>query len=97
MIRIETPGPAMHEVDIYRLHEGKTVADLNRWRKQEGVGSVPAEAWAVHSTAMISAGWCGCGKSSCRGVTSCTVKCLSPSTNPELTHADAGMVREFED
>ena len=33
VIRIETPGPTMHEVDIYRLHEGSTVEDLKRWRK----------------------------------------------------------------
>jgi hypothetical protein len=26
VIRIETPGPNMHEVDIYRLYEGRTVA-----------------------------------------------------------------------
>jgi hypothetical protein len=33
VIRVETPGPSMHEVDIFRLHEGRTVADLNGWRK----------------------------------------------------------------
>jgi len=26
---------AMHEVDIFRLHEGSTVEDLKRWRKRE--------------------------------------------------------------
>jgi Sulfocyanin (SoxE) domain len=44
VIRIETPGPSMHEVDIYRLHEGRTVADLNAWRKQQGHGAAPAHA-----------------------------------------------------
>ena len=28
VIRIETPGPSMHEVDFYRLHGGKSVAGL---------------------------------------------------------------------
>ena len=28
VLRIETPGPSMHEMDIFRLHPGKTVADL---------------------------------------------------------------------
>jgi hypothetical protein len=44
VIRIETPGPSMHEVDIYRLHQGRTVADLNAWRKQQGHGAAPAQA-----------------------------------------------------
>jgi len=42
--RIETPGPSMLEVDIYRLLQGRTVADLNAWRKQQGHGAVPAQA-----------------------------------------------------
>src|SRR5213080_857094 len=31
VIRVETPGPSMHEVDIYRMHDGKTAADLKSW------------------------------------------------------------------
>jgi hypothetical protein len=78
VIRVETPGPTMHEVDIYRLHDGKTVADLRRWRKEHENGPVPRlrKPWAVRSTVMISRGWCGCEGSSSRGVTCCTVKCL---------------------
>ena len=41
VIRIETPGPTMHEVDIYRLHEGSTVDDLKRWRKEHEDGPRP--------------------------------------------------------
>jgi hypothetical protein len=44
VIRVETPGPAMHEVDIFRLHEGSTVEDLKRWRKEKENGPSPAEA-----------------------------------------------------
>ena len=44
VIRVETPGPSMHEIHIYRLHEGKTVADLQTWRKQHEHGPAPAEA-----------------------------------------------------
>jgi hypothetical protein len=44
VIRIETPGRSMHEVDIYRLYEGRTVADLNARRKQQGHGTAPAQA-----------------------------------------------------
>src|SRR6478735_4448716 len=35
VIRVETPGPSMHEVDIFHLRGNAAVADLNRWRKRE--------------------------------------------------------------
>jgi hypothetical protein len=81
VIRIETPGPSMHEVDIYRLHEGKTAADLNSWRKQQGHAARLRKPWAARSTAMMSTGWCGCERTLPRGVTYCTVKCQSQAPN----------------
>ena len=44
VIRAENVGPTMHEMDIFRLHDGKTLADVNRWRKHPGDGSAPADA-----------------------------------------------------
>jgi hypothetical protein len=41
VIRVETPGPAMHEVDSYGLHQGQTVEDLKRWRKEQKKGAPP--------------------------------------------------------
>ena len=38
VIRVETPGPSMHEMDLFRLHEGKTVTDVTRWRKDDSRG-----------------------------------------------------------
>ena len=32
-IRVETPGPSMHEMDLFRLHQDTTVEDVRRWRK----------------------------------------------------------------
>ncbi len=55
VIRVETPGPSMHEVDIFRLRGDSTVADVNRWRKREDAG-LPSRApdrrtpWADCST-----------------------------------------------
>jgi hypothetical protein len=43
VIRIETPGPSMHEADIYRLPEGATVEDVKRWYR-EGSAGAPARA-----------------------------------------------------
>jgi hypothetical protein len=94
VIRIETPGPAMHEVDIYHLHEGRTVADLNRWRKEEGHGPAPAEALggALDSHDISRVVWLRKTFTPGRYV----LHCEMPVTNTKLTHADVGMVREIE-
>ncbi len=94
VIRIETPGPTMHEVDIFRLHKGRTVADLNRWRKQQGHGPSPADALggALDSHDVSRVVWLRKEFSSGRYV----LHCEMPITNTELTHADVGMVREIE-
>jgi len=94
VIRVETPGPSMHEVDIYRLHEGKTVADLNSWRKQQGHGPAPAEALggALDSHDVHRVVWLRKNFTPGRYV----LHCEMPVTNTELTHADVGMVREIE-
>src|SRR5436309_7591576 len=44
VIQIENTGPSMHEMDIFRLHESKTLADVRRWRKDDGRGPAPADA-----------------------------------------------------
>ena len=94
VIRVETPGPSMHEVDIYRLHEGKTVADLNNWRKQQGHGPAPAEALggALDSHDVQRVVWLRKNFTVGRYV----LHCEMPVTNTELTHADVGMVREID-
>ena len=94
VIRIETPGPAMHEVDIYRLHEGKTLAELNNRTKQQGHGPAPAEALggALDSHDISRVVWLR--KKFVPG--HYVLHCEMPVTNTELSHADVGMVREFE-
>jgi len=94
VIRIETPGPSMHEVDIYRLHDGKNAADLNSWRKQQGQGPAPAEALggALDSHDVHRVVWLRKNFTPGRYV----LHFEMPVTNTELTHADVGMVREIE-
>jgi len=94
VIRIETPGPSMHEVDIYRLHDGKTTADLNNWRKKQGHGPAPAEALggALDSHDVHRVVWLRKNFTPGHYV----LHCEMPVTNTELTHADVGMVREIE-
>jgi hypothetical protein len=94
VIRVETPGPSMHEIDIYRLHEGKTVADLRTWRKQQENGAAPAEALggALDSHDIHSVVWLRKNFSPGRYV----LHCEMPVANSKLTHADLGMVHEIE-
>ena len=94
VIRVETPGPSMHEVDIYRLHDGKSVADLKTWRKQDGGGPAPAAALggALDSHDVHRVVWLQKNFSPGRYA----LHCEMPLTNTELTHSDVGMVREIE-
>ena len=94
VIRIETPGPSMHEVDICRLHEGQTVADLNAWRKQKGHGTAPAQALggALDSHDIHGVVWLRKNFLPGRYV----LHCEMPVANTDLTHADVGMVQQIE-
>lgn len=98
VIRVATPGPAMHEVDIYRLHEGRTVADLNRWRKEEGRGPAPAEALggALDSHDLSRVVWLRKNFTPGRYVLHCEMPVMTTAASTKLTHADVGMVREIE-
>ena len=94
VIRVETPGPAMHEVDIFRLHEGSTVEDLKRWRKENENGPSPAEALggALDSHDISRVVWLR--KEFVPG--HYVLHCEMPVTNTKLNHADVGMVQEIE-
>ena len=94
VIRVETPGPAMHEVDIFRLHEGSTVEDLKRWRKENEKSASPAEALggALDSHDISRVVWLR--KEFVPG--HYVLHCEMPVTNTKLNHADVGMVQEIE-
>ena len=94
VIRIETPGPNMHEVDFYRLHDGQTLAELKSWRKEKHPGPAPAEALggALDSHDISRVVWLRKNFTPGHYV----LHCEMPVTNTELTHADVGMVREIE-
>lgn len=97
VIRVETPGPGMHEVDFYRLREGATVADLKRWRKEKGHGAAPADALGgvLDSHDLSRVVWLRRNFSPGRYVLHCEMPVTTDPTG-KLTHADVGMVREIE-
>jgi len=99
VIRVETPGPSMHEVDFFRLRDGKSVADVNRWRKANGRGEPPVDALggALDSHDIKRVMWFRREFTPGRYVLHCEMPVTSDSqtTNQQITHADVGMVREI--
>jgi len=90
----------MHEVDFFRLHEGRTVADLRRWRKEDGHGPAPADALggALDSHDLSRVVWLRRKFSPERYALHCEMPVTTTDSygSPKLTHADVGMVREIE-
>ena len=90
----------MHEVDIFRLHEGKTVADVRRWRKENEGGPPQADAMGgmLDSHDIHRVGWLRKNFTPGRYVLHCAMPVLTApqTTNQEITHADVGMVQEIE-
>ena len=93
-VRIETPGPAMHEVDFFRLHDGRTAEDVRRWRKERGQTPLPAVALggALDNHDLRRVVWLRREFAPGRYV----LLCQMPVANSELKHDDMGMVREIE-
>jgi hypothetical protein len=100
VLRIETPGPSMHEMDIFRLHLGKTAADLYQWRKKSGPGPAPFDSLggALDNHDIRRVVWLRRNFSPGHYLLHCEMPLTanSQTTNRELTHQDLGMVREIE-
>lgn len=99
VLRVETVGPSMHEMDIFRLDEGKTIDDLRDWQKNHKQGPAPARAMGgvldshdlsrvVHLERFFEPG---------NYVLWCSMPMIQNATggDPHVSHADAGMFKEF--
>jgi hypothetical protein len=100
VIRVETTGPSMHEADFYRLLDGKVLADLIEWRKQDGVGVAPAVALGgvLDSHDLSHQVWLRRNFAPGRYVLHCEMPMSADAQagTHYATHADAGMVMAFE-
>jgi hypothetical protein len=100
VLRIETPGPSMHEMDVFRLHPGKTVADLRQWRKDNGPGPAPFDSLggALDNHDIRRIVWLRRNFSPGRYLLHCEMPLTAnrQTTNQESTHEDLGMMREIE-
>jgi hypothetical protein len=101
VIRIETPGPSMHEADFFRLLPGHDAADVKRWYAKDDLeGAPPAIALGGvldnHDTRRTV--WLRKNFVPGRYVLHCAMPMSSDAKSGEHhpTHADAGMVSTFE-
>ncbi|MDX1623598.1 MAG: hypothetical protein R3199_06425 [Gemmatimonadota bacterium] len=99
VLRVETPGPSMHEVDIFRLEEGRTVADLRNWHEggKKGVAPATAIGGVLDSHDLSRTVWLRTDFRPGRYVLWCNLAMSPDDPGPggEVTHADAGMFEEF--
>jgi len=101
VIRIETPGPSMHEADLFRLLPGHDAADVKRWYAKDDLeGKPPAIALGGvldnHDTGRTV--WLRKTFVPGRYVLQCAMPMTTDAKSGERhpTHADAGMVTAFE-
>ena len=94
VIRVETPGPSMHELDLYHLRDGQTATDVHRWSKGTAKDQAPFEALggALDNHDLTRVVWLR--KEFTRG--RYVLHCEMPVTNTKLTHDDVGMIQEIE-
>jgi len=94
VIRVETPGPSMHEIDFFRLHDGQTAADVHRWSKEKNTDQAPFDALggALDNQDIRRVVWLRKEFTAGRYV----LHCEMPIANTKLNHDDAGMIQEIE-
>jgi hypothetical protein len=101
VLRIETPGPSMHEADIFRLLPGHDAADVRHWYKQDDLeGRPPAIALGGildnHDVARVV--WVRKNFIPGRYVLHCAMPMSldAKAGEHQANHADAGMVLSFD-
>ena len=94
VIRVETPGPSMHEFDLFRLRAGQTLAEVRRWSKQKNRDQAPFDALggALDSHDITHVVWLRKEFTPGRYV----LHCEMPVADSTLNHDDLGMVQEVE-
>jgi hypothetical protein len=100
VIKVETMGPSMHEVDFFRLKDGKTINDVKEWQKDIKKGPIPIVALGGvldnHDISRVI--WIKINFDPGLYVLWCYMPMAvsEDGTGSEMTHADAGMFLEIE-
>lgn len=103
-IRVETVGPSMHEVDCYRLEGGRTVDEVRAWYKNDQDGPLHATALGgvLDSHDLSRVVWMRRDFTVGHYVMWCSMPMVQSGKESDagaaahVTHADAGMVLEFD-
>ena len=98
VIRVDNPGPSMHEVDIFRLDDGSTIADMRKWTKEDHVGKAPAApiGGATDHHDIAKTVWLKTDFQPGRYVLWCGMPMgTAVNASSEVTHIDLGMMHEF--
>ena len=99
VIRVEAVGPSMHEADLFRLVDGKTPADVRRWRKNErDRGPAPAIALGgvLDSHDVRHVAWVRRSFPPGRYALHCEMPMNIGQPSGGTSHADVGMLREID-
>jgi len=101
-LRYETVGPSMHEADIFRLDDGRTTQDVRAWFKSQERNPVPGmvSGGCLDSHDIKRVIWVRRTFTPGRYVFWCDMPMIQTATPTDttvahVTHADAGMVKEF--
>jgi hypothetical protein len=102
VIRYETVGPSMHEADIIKLGDGRTVEDVAAWFKHNQrdplPGTIAGGCMDSHDLKRVT--WVKRSFAPGRYVFWCDMPMIqsdapADTTAPHVSHAEAGMVKEF--
>lgn len=100
VIKVQSLGPSMHEADLFRLHPGRTAADVARWYKDDLADPAPADilGGVLDSHDITRVVWLRRRFTPGRYVFHCALptNLNAKSGEPSTTHADLGMVMTFE-
>jgi hypothetical protein len=101
-IRYQTTGPSMHEADIIKLADGRTVEDVRAWFKNSQrdplPGMVGGGCMDSHDIKRVT--WVKRSFTPGRYVFWCDMPMIQTDAPKDTTvkavsHADAGMIKEF--
>jgi hypothetical protein len=96
-VRVDMPGPSMHEMDMYLLQAGRDLDDLKAWYAQGRKTQPPATALGgvLDSHDVRRSVWIQRKFAPGRYVAWCGMDMPTEPTAHPVTHADVGMVLEF--
>ncbi len=97
VLKVETLGPSKHEMDIFRLEEGRSLAELRAWMHagKRGPGPATPVGGVLDSHDLARVVWLKRDFAPGRYVLWCGMPMVDNVEIPNGQHADAGMVRVF--